>query len=91
MDSTHNRRPLSQYILLIGSFESVGLGATNEVVNFIKRENPEFELTPPRGPKGQKNSAWVGEHCQIFWLIKPCLVELCNIRRAWAHVSELRP
>ena len=29
--------------------------------------------------------------CQIFWLTKPCLVELSNIRRARAHVSELRP
>ena len=25
--------------------------------------------------------------CQIFWLTKPCLVELNNIRRARAHVS----
>lgn len=78
-------RPLSQYMLFIGSFKAIRLSgkpsnpqATDESIDFIKKENPEFEFTPPREARGQENHAWAGE-CDPETLTGP----LFGIR--WDH------
>ena len=83
--SSKDRRPLSQYILLIGSFKAVNPPdrpsdprAMGDAVSFIKKENPEFEFIAPCEPKGQESPAWAGE-CDPETLTGP----LFGIR--WDH------